>query len=174
MKMMFAGAALGVLALGSGAWLAISGDSKQTVASAPVTAINVSASASAHSDFDYDAASLSDRRLWLTKNAGPIAKRFDQTLPKGGEDQPDMRVRGWAVDARRRAIELQVQVKGPFGVDKKSLPAAKKAMIARTCPSYSKSSLGINRVTLVHTFLSDSGREELSVEMNPLVCRAYM
>ena len=103
-----------------------------------------------------------------------MAQVFDKTLPKGTGEQPHMSVRGWAVDARRRAIELQIQVKGQYGIDVRSLPAAKKAMAAQVCPSYAKSELGANRVTLVHTFLGKEGREDLSVEVNPLVCREHM
>jgi len=104
----------------------------------------------------------------------PMAVSFDRSLPKGTGEQPHMSVRGWAVDARRRAIELQIQVKGQYGIDTESLPAAKKSMIAQVCPSYAKSPLGINRVTLVHTFIGKGGREDLSVAVNPVVCREYM
>lgn len=150
-----------------GGWLAMSVGASHGNASTAVTAVRTTS-------FDYDAASLSARRLWLTKQAAPMAKSFEQTLPKGTGDQPHMSVRGWAVDARRRAIELQVQVKGQYGIDQKSVPAAKAAMVAKVCPSYARSPLGANRVTLVHTFIGKGGREDLSVEVNPLVCREHM
>lgn len=164
---------LGVIGvgLGLGVWLAMSGGASEGKAKTRVAAVPTTANASG---FDYATASLEDRRLWLTKQAKPMAKLFNQTLPKGVGDQPHMSVRGWAVDARRRAIEIQVQVKGQYGIDMRSLPAAKKAMVGQVCPGYATSPLGSNRVTLVHTFLGKGGREDLSVEINPLVCRAYM
>lgn len=151
-----------------GGWLAMSVGASQNSARAAMTTPAPSGG------FDYDSASLSDRRHWLTEQATPIAMAFDKTLPKGTGEQPHMSVHGWAVDARRRAIEIQIQVKGQYGIDTQSLPAAKEAMIGQACPSYAKSPLGANRVTLVHTFLGKEGREDLSVEVNPLVCRAYM
>ena len=173
MKAVFIGGGVSVLALGIGAWLAMSGSTTQIAATAPVAATPVTA-APKPAGFDYDTATLSDRRLWLTKLAPPLATNFDRTLPKGGGEQPDMNVTGWAVDARRRAIELQIQVRGPYGINQKSLPSARAAMIAQVCPSYAQSPLGTNRVALLHTFLGQDRREELSVEVNPLVCREYM
>jgi len=154
------------LGLALGGWLALSVGASEKRALAKVKANSA--------EFRYDDASLSDRRTWLAKQAGPVATVFDQTLPKGTGDQIHMSVRGWAVDARRRAIELQIQVEGQYGIDLDSLPTAKKAMTAQVCPSYAKSQLGANRVTLVHTFLGKGGKEDLSVEVNPLVCRDYM
>ena len=169
MKAFLIGSGFVIIALGMalGGWLSMSVGASHNNARAAITA-------SSSSNFNYDRATLSDRRLWLTKKAAPLAITFDKTLPTGAGEQPHMSVSGWAVDARRRAIEIQIQVKGQYGIDRKSLPAAKEAMIGQACPSYAQSPLGANRVTLVHTFLGKEGREDLSVEVNPLVCRAYM
>jgi len=155
------------IGLAVGGWLALSVGATPGKAKSSVTAVNVTG-------FDYSTASLSERRLWLTEQAKPMALMFDRSLPKGDGERPHMKVRGWAVDARRRAIEVQVQVNGRYNIDAESLPAAKEAMVAQVCPSYAKSPLGQNRVTLVHTFLGESGREDLSVAVNPLVCRQFM
>lgn len=167
MKAVLIGVGVIGVGLGSGVWMAMSGGS---------TAVDATSrsSSAAPSGFDYEAASLVDRKDWLSQQAEPMAKGFDRTLPKGTGEQPHMAVRGWAVDARRRAIEVQVQVKGQYGIDLRSLPAAKKAMVAQVCPSYATSALGANKVALLHTFLGQGGREELSVEINPVVCRKYL
>jgi len=152
----------GVLALGCAGWLALSGGSTAVTAT-PVT-----------HGFDYDSASVIARKDWLSKHADPMAKLFDRSLPKGNGAQPHMSVTGWAVDARRRAIEVRVEVKGRYGIDKRAVPAARKAMVDQICPSYATSPLGTNKVNLHHSFFGQNGREALSFVISPLTCRAFM
>lgn len=152
----------GIVALGLAGWVTLSGGSTA------VTATPMSA------NFSYENASIIERKEWLSKHADPMAKLFDRGLPKGNGEQPHMSVSGWAVDARRRAIEVQVQVKGQYGIDKRAVPAARKAMLAQICPSYATSPLGANKVYLHHSFFGPNGREELSFVISPLTCRAYL
>jgi hypothetical protein len=152
----------GVLALGLIGWLTLSGSSTA------VTATPIS------SGFNYERASIVERQEWLSKHADPMAKLFDRSLPKGNSAQPHMAVTGWAVDARRRAIEVRVEVKGQYGIDKRAVPAARRAMVDRICPSYASSALGQNKVHLHHSFFGQDGREALSFVISPLSCRAFM
>ncbi len=152
----------GALVLGCVGWFALSGGS------GPVAAPPVAGS------FNYDAASVVARKDWLSKHADPMAKLFDRSLPKGNGERPHMAVSGWAVDARRRAIEVRVQVKGQYGIDARAVPAARRAMVDQICPSYVRSPLGANKVNLHHSFFGKGGREELSFVISPLTCRAFM
>jgi len=151
----------GVAGLCCAVWLAFSGGTTPGAATGP-------------GDFDYEAATLVERQMWLTEQAGPTAKLFDRSLPRGGDAQPEMRVRGFSVDARSRAITVHVGVEGRYGIDKQAVPAAKKAMAAKACPGYVTSALGQNRVTLNHRFVSERGREELSFVLSPIACRAFL
>ena len=159
MKALAIGIGIAVLGGGGALWLALSGGATTGEASRV---------------FDYESASLDERQRWLDEQAGPVVKLFDRSLPKGENDQPHMSVQAWAANARRRAIMMQVRVQGEYGIDKRAVPAAKKAMVASNCPSYAKSALGENKVTLIHTFLGKDGREELSFSISPLTCREYM
>lgn len=154
------GIGAGALVMAGGLWMAVSGG------------VNLGAATSG--GFDYETADVEARTAWLTKQADPMAKLFNRSLPKGNGAQPHMTVTGWAVDARRRAIEVRVKVKGQYGIDKRAVPAAKKAMVANVCPSYAKSALGENKVQLFHSFVGKGGREELSFVISPIVCRAFM
>ena len=157
------GIGLGVLGLAGGLWLAVSGGVNPGEATSHGKAI-----------FDYDGASLEDRKNWLLKHAGPMAKKFSRSLPKGDSADPQMSVKGYTVDARRRGITVNVHVTGKYGIDRQSVPAAKKALIAQICPSYAASPLGANKVQLNHSFVGQSGREELLVIVSPITCRNFM
>lgn len=154
------GIGIGVLGMACGLWMAVSG--------------GFSLGAATSGGFDYETSSLEQRTEWLTKQADPMAKLLDRSLPKGGGPNPNMSVKGWSVDARRRAIEVTIQVSGMYGIDKRAVPAAKKAMVAQVCPSYAKSPLGENKVNLFHSFRGKGGREELSIVISPIVCRKFM
>jgi len=154
---------VGVLGLACGLWLAVSGGANLGAATSGGPAV-----------FDYDAAPLAERKAWLATHAEPMAKLFNRSLPKGNGAQPHMSVTGWAVDARRRAIRVEVQVKGAYQIDRKMVSSAKKALVAQVCPSYATSPLGQNKVQLNHSFVGKSGREDLSVLISPIVCRKYM
>jgi len=146
---------IGVLGAGCALWLAVSG--------------GVNLGKASRGAFNYETASLEQRQQWLNKHAEPMAKLLNRSLPKGNGAQPHMSVHAWSVNARRRAITVQVRVKGQYGIDKRAVPAAKKAMVAQVCPSYAKSPLGENKVNLFHSFLGKGGREELSFVISPIV-----
>lgn len=118
--------------------------------------------------FDYELATLEARDAWLRRQADPTARRLHSSL--GG----DMKVAGWAVDARRRQIDLFVQVSEQFQPDDQGREEARRAMIAEVCPAYSGSPLGANGVMLRHRFMTPKGREALMVAISPIVCRAAL
>ncbi len=157
------GLGIGALGVACGLWVAVSGVINPGEATSQSRAI-----------FDYDGASLEDRKNWLLKHAGPMAKKFNHSLPKGDDAHPQMNVKGYTVDARRRGITVNVHVTGKYGIDRQSIPTAKKALIAQICPSYAASPLGANKVQLNHSFVGQSGREELLVIVSPITCRKFM
>jgi len=116
--------------------------------------------------FDYERATLEARDAWLRQQADPTARRLHNSLGR------DMKVAGWAVDARRRRIDLFVQVSELFRPDAQGREEARRAMVAGVCPAYSTSALGANGVTLRHRFMTPKGREALMVAVSPVVCRA--
>jgi len=153
----------GALGMACGLWLAISGGANLGAAISGASAA-----------FDYEAASITERKDWLSKYAEPMAAQFDRTLPKGNGPQPHMAVTGWGVDARRREIKVEVGVKGLYQIDREMLSNAKQALIDQVCPDYATSTLGQNKVQLNHSFVGQDGRESLSVLISPITCRKFM
>lgn len=155
------GIGLGVLGVVCAGWMAFSGGVTLGSATAPV--------------FDYETASLQERTDWLTVQAQPMKKMLSRSLPSGrGPAAINMRVADVGVDARRRAILATIEIGGQFRLDKRAVPAAKKALTESICPSYAQSELGKNKVQIMHSFVGQGGREELSLIVSPIVCRAYM
>ncbi len=163
------GIGVGVLGVACGLWIALSGSVNSGVATS-----QSQASSQSKPVFDYDAASIEDRKNWLLQNAKPMATLLNRALPKGNNAQPNMSVKGYSVDARRREITMDVRVTGKYGIDRKAIPTAKKALIAQLCPSYAASPLGANKVQLNHSFVGNGGREELFVVVSPITCRTFL
>lgn len=149
-KIVIGGAAMLVCA---GLWLALSGGLR---------------GGEANSGFDYERATLEARDAWLRQQADPTARRLHKSLGR------DLKVAGWAVDARRRRIDLFVQVSEQFRPDAVGREEARRTMVAGVCPAYSDSALGANGVTLRHRFMTPKGREALMVAVSPVVCRAVL
>ena len=156
------GIGAGLLGIGCGIWLAVSGG------------INLG-EATAKRGFDYETASLEDRTKWLQVQAEPMRKMLSRSLPNGrGPAAVNMRVKDVRVDARRRAITAIIRISGMYQLDKRAVPAAKKSLTETICPSYAASELGKNKVQILHSFVGKKGREELSLVISPIVCRKYM
>ncbi len=138
-------------------WLAFSGG--QTLGTAKTGA------------FDYDAASLEDRKNWLLTQGEPVARQFNQRLGNGSG--PQMRTTGFNVDARRREITINVSVAGNFRIAPGDAPAVKSAIAQTMCPAYLSSALGAHKVQLQHRFTNQRGQDVLSLIISPLTCRKY-
>lgn len=155
------GIGAGLLGIGCGIWLAFSGGFNLGEATAP-------------RGFDYETASLQERTEWLQTHAKPMRAMLDRSLPSGyAPGQIQMRVKEVRVDARRRAIEAVIGINGRYRLDKRAVPAAKKSLTESICPGYVKSELGRNKVQILHSFVGEGGREELSLVISPIVCRKF-
>lgn len=144
-----------------GGWQVMSGGAKLGSAFAPA--------------FDYETASRTERQAWLTKQADPIKRELRRSLPSGGAPtQPSFSVREVRANAQRRAIEIDIKVKGRYKFDRSQIPAVKEQLVKQLCPDYAKSAVGQNQVKLDHNFIGKNGRRELQLVVSPMVCRAYM
>lgn len=144
-----------------GGWQAVNGGINLGSASAP--------------PFNYDTASVPEREAWLTSQIQPIRKSLRWSLPSGGAPtQPSFSVGDVRANTRRRAIEIDIKVKGRYQFNRSQIPAVKQQLVKQLCPKYAESEAGRNGVQLIHSFIGKKGRRELQLFVSPTVCRAYM
>lgn len=144
--------ALGALAVcvgGVGAWAVLGGDSSPAAASiAP-----------------------SERHGWLSTQAMALGARLDANLPKSGA-QPHMRVAHPLVNVKANAIQINIEVTGPYALDPALAGETTQAFYRMLCPSYVASDLGRDATTVLHNFYGLEGQGTLKFAISPETCRS--
>lgn len=124
--------------------------------------------------FKYASASLQERQAFLESHAQPLRKKIRRSLFNPSGVGPKLSLRRTEVDAARRRITFNIRVSGGRLVSGSKVRAVKNKAYRKYCPSYMRSQLGKNQVTIMQRFFGRGNRTLMRIPLSSSVCSRYV